>query len=80
MKNAFSIAAKHSGKGVGMENKSLTIADTPSLHTSRTEHRFQAAGSVGSRRSHGAGADRLRLQAGDAPIPRQPMGPTAKRL
>ena len=41
MKNAFSIAAKHSGKGVGMENKSLTIAGTPSLHTSRTEHRFK---------------------------------------
>ena len=40
MKNAFSIAAKQSGKGVGMENKSLTIAGTPSLHTSRTEHRF----------------------------------------
>ena len=52
MKNAFSIAAKHSGKGVGMENKSLTIAGTPSLPTSRTEH----------------------------PIPRQPMGPTAKKL
>ena len=47
MKNAFSIAAKHSGKGVGMENKSLTIADTPSLHTSRTEHRFKRLGALG---------------------------------
>lgn len=47
MKNAFSIAAKHSGNGVGMENKSLTIADTPSLHTSRTEHRFKRLGALG---------------------------------
>ena len=47
MKNAFSIAAKHSGKGVGMENKSLTIAGTPSLHTSRTEHRFKRLGALG---------------------------------
>ena len=47
MKNAFSIAAKNSGKGVGMENKSLTIADTPSLHTSRTEHRFKRLGALG---------------------------------
>ena len=72
MKNAFSIAAKHSGKGVGMENKSLTIADTPSLHTSRTEHRFKRLGALGL-----AAAMVLGLRR---PIPRQPMGPTAKRL
>lgn len=69
MKNAFSIAAKHSGKGVGMENKSLTIADTPSLHTSRTEHRFKRLGALGLAAAMVLGLTGLRLQAGDARFP-----------